>query len=311
MKIQYILDKILDGKVPTERLLFVFGENKTTKGTFILTEKSAQAIMDEYKKQGNKLVFDYNHMQLAEIQTPESSVSAGTYDLEIRTNGLYAINIEWTDKAKEMILAKEYIYTSPAFWTEIQSGKEIIVEVINCALTNIPATFNMDQLMAASKLNKRKNMADNIEEVAADLPTEEMPVEELPKVEDLIAQISELQAKLEEKDSLVKDLEAKLAELTGETELTLTSKTEEITKLSNKVDTLEKDILITSAITNGKLNPAQKELYISLSKTKLVEEIAKLPKNVILNKTVEHAEAVELTDAQKLTAYINKRVFGR
>jgi phage I-like protein len=300
MKLQYKLDKITGNKLPTERLLFKFGENKTTKGTFYLTPESAYIIMTSWKAYGNKLNFDYNHMQLENTQTPESSVSAGTYDLGLREKGLYAINIEWTEKAANMILSKEYLYTSPAFLTENQDGKEVIIELINCALTNIPATISMDQLLAASKFNKESmENTENTEKLA------EMPPED--EITALKNMLKEMEDKLAEKEALVAELEAKIAELTGDSAVM----EEKLTILSNKLEMNEKETIVTKAITAGKLLPAQRDLYMSLDKNTLNTEIGKLSKNVIFEKTLEIEPVKEESEVQKLTAYINKRVFGR
>jgi phage I-like protein len=315
MKLQYKLDKITGNKLPTERLLFKFGENKTTKGTFYLTQESAYIIMTSWTAYGNKLNFDYNHMQLENTQTPESSVSAGTYDLEIREKGLYAINIEWTEKAANMILSKEYLYTSPAFLTENQDGREVIIELINCALTNIPATISMDQLLAASKFNKESMENTENTEKLAEMP-EDMPVDDigsLPEItpEDEITalknMLKEMEDKLAEKEALVAELEAKIAELTGDSAVM----EEKLTILSNKLEMNEKETIVTKAITAGKLLPAQRDLYMSLDKSTLNTEIGKLSKNVIFEKTLEIEPIKEESEVQKLTAYINKRVFGR
>jgi phage I-like protein len=315
MKLQYKLDKITGNKLPTERLLFKFGENKTTKGTFYLTPESAYIIMTSWKAYGNKLNFDYNHMQLENTQTPESSVSAGTYDLGLREKGLYAINIEWTEKAANMILSKEYLYTSPAFLTENQDGKEVIIELINCALTNIPATISMDQLLAASKFNKESMENTENTEKLAEMP-EDMPVDDigsLPEItpEDEITalknMLKEMEDKLAEKEALVAELEAKIAELTGDSAVM----EEKLTILSNKLEMNEKETIVTKAITAGKLLPAQRDLYMSLDKNTLNTEIGKLSKNVIFEKTLEIEPVKEESEVQKLTAYINKRVFGR
>lgn len=324
MNIQYKLDKITGKTLPTERLLFKFGKNKTTKGTFILTKESAEKIIQSWKEYGNKLNFDYNHQQLAEIQTAESGASAGTYDLEIREQGLYAINIVWTDKAAQMIANKEYLYTSPAFWTEKQGDTEVIIELINCALTNIPATIAMDELMAASRFNIKEiimteELIENVEvlavEAADPIPAE--PTDDLGDLPEITPEdeIEALKNMLAEKESKIAELEAKLAELQGESELNkseLSKKDSEIVQLSGKIELIEKKEIVKLAINDGKLHPAQTELYLGLDKAKLITEVSKLPKSPVLNRTIEIDQSTtELTEVQKLTAYINKRVFGK
>ena len=341
------IDKLTGKKVPTERLLFKFGANKTTKGTFYLTEEVAKTILNSWKAYGNKLNIDYSHQQLAEKQTADGSISAGTYDLAIKSDGLYAVNIEWTTRAAKYITDKEYIYTSPAFITELRDGKEVIIEVINFALTNIPATLHMDELLIAAsrslknyKDNKELTMTEqNIEneieavELAAVIEEEvvatdvvatdiveaavcapdEIKEEELADPTTTEMTLEEAMAALEEKDKIIAELKSKLSE-TEDMPEEMEKLNQKLTKLSADLDTKTKEVIVLSAIHSGKLNPAQKDLYISLDAAKLTVELDKLPaKSVVLNKTVENVAAVsvEKSEVRKLSDYINKRVFGR
>lgn len=314
MTIKYNLVK-LSKKAPTERLLFKFGVNKTTKGNFYLTKESAQEIVANWKEYGNTPNIDYNHNQLAEIIDPDAGVSAGTFELALRDDGLYATNIKWTDKAAAMIASKEYIYTSPAFLTEIREGKEIIVDILNFALTNIPATKNMDQLIAASKLNKQKELKmvtneDNKDkeetvEAAEDMSTEMSPEEMAQKIQDL-------EAKLAEKEQLVLDLEAKLKEYEGQSDASqeeMQKLSKQVVELSAKIDTKDKEEIINRAIVCGQIFPAQKGLYLKLNKTDLQSEIEKLPKQKLLQRTEEVVlQNDEQSEIQKLSAYISAKL---
>jgi uncharacterized protein (DUF3084 family) len=173
----------------------------------------------------------------------------------------------------------------------------------------------MDQLMAASKLAKGKlNMEPITDEEKVDQPVEEEKLAETTP-EDLQAKIDELLAIIENKDSLVKQLEEKVAELQGESgkmEEDLQCKDQEIAKLSKVIEASTKEKIVTLAITDGKILPAQKDLYMSLDTNVLQTEVNKLSKSVLLNKTQEIQVDIdpEKTEVQKLTAYINKKVFG-
>lgn len=336
MDIKYHLIRLAKSKPPTERLLFKFGVNKTTKGDFYLTKESAKEIINNWKDYGNNLNIDYNHNQLANVIDPEAGASAGTFQLEVRPSGLWAVDIIWTDRASKMIESREYIYTSPAFITEDRNGQEVIIDVLNFALTNIPATKNMDMLIAASKYEKTKKenmteMSENtenteIKEVAlgkelADMPTDmpSEPIKDAPMdspdpedIEHMKEYVKELEAKLAEKEALVLELEAKLAELEGQgTEAA--HQTERLSKqvqdLTQKIDTKEKEDLINSAIVAGRILPAQKALYLSLGKDSLVKEIEKLPKQVLLEKTQETVlNDSKKSEVQKLSAYITSKL---
>jgi hypothetical protein len=135
---------------PTELMIFPLGRLITTlKGEFILTEAGARELMQKYITHGTDLHFDYEHLSIEPEKnaSPDLAVAAGWFDLELRADGLWAVNIEWTDRAARMIRAKEYRYISPAFHAD-ENGE--IHDLLNIALTNLPATDNLDALVAAS-----------------------------------------------------------------------------------------------------------------------------------------------------------------
>ncbi|MFB9160491.1 phage protease, partial [Chromobacterium violaceum] len=60
--------------------------------------------------------------------------------------GLYATDVEWTDKAAAMIVAKEYRYLSPVF-TYDKQGR--VTGLLHVALTNNPALDELPELQVA------------------------------------------------------------------------------------------------------------------------------------------------------------------
>lgn len=141
----------LDGKAPTEWRLFAAGEIRTTKGTFYFTEESARLVMAAAEAWGNEFSSDYEHAAASGPNAAEGAPASSWYDLEIRQTSagpeLWATNIQWTDRARQMIEAGEYRYISPTFYYD-SAGQ--ITGYLNFALTNLPATIGMDQLIAAS-----------------------------------------------------------------------------------------------------------------------------------------------------------------
>jgi phage I-like protein len=129
---------------PTEFRLFAFGENETSKGTFILDALSAAVAMAAYRDQGNDLYVDYDHS----VVHGGESIAAGWFGLEQREDGIWAVNVRWTDKALAHLEGKEYRYFSPYFMVDENNR---IVEILNIALTNFPATKRMQPLIAADR----------------------------------------------------------------------------------------------------------------------------------------------------------------
>ncbi len=146
------LIKLSSTSPPTEFRIWGFGEIVTTKGTFLLDQDGAASVLAAAADYGNRLGFDYNHASVLETgDTP----SAGTFELEIRADGLWAVNCQWTVNASKRLSAKEYLYFSPTFYVD---GDNRITELMNIALTNLPATKNMEPLVA-SRLNHRQVQA--------------------------------------------------------------------------------------------------------------------------------------------------------
>lgn len=144
------------GAPPGEFRIFPFGQVETTKGAFLVDEESARMVLERWREYGNRLSIDYEHQALEPV-TNGPVPAAGWFDLELREDGLWAINVEWTERARELLAAREYRYFSPAFYTD-EKGR--IVELINLALTNIPATKRMQPLVARNDDQRRYKMTE-------------------------------------------------------------------------------------------------------------------------------------------------------
>jgi hypothetical protein len=125
---------------PTEIRIFPKGEISTKKGTFIYDSIAERIVKKLSKDWGNEHHFDYEHAALLGGPSP----AAGWYRLDSREDGLYAVNIRWTERAEKFLTSKEYKYLSPAF---IVDKDKRIVELLNVALTNLPATNNAQPIM--------------------------------------------------------------------------------------------------------------------------------------------------------------------
>lgn len=125
--------------LPTEYRLFKFGENQTTKGTFVLDAAGAESVMDSYRKHGIDMHVDYEH---------DRREAAAWFTPQVRADGLWATNVRWTPPAAAKLQNKEYRYHSPTFYHD---DNKRITRVVNDALTNLPATDNQEPLVAASE----------------------------------------------------------------------------------------------------------------------------------------------------------------
>lgn len=131
-----------EGQPPTEFRIFAMGDNESSKGTVKLDAESVAALMAAWAKHGmDKMPIDYGHGMVFR----DDHRSAGWADLEVRDDGLWAVNVEWTPQAEQHLRDREFRFVSPAFMTD-KKGR--VVELLNVALTNIPATRNAIPLVA-------------------------------------------------------------------------------------------------------------------------------------------------------------------
>jgi len=141
---------------PREVRLFKFGANRTTKGVFILTRESAHAVISDYTAQGHALTWDYDHATFTSAD-PQHRIAAGSCRLAVRADGLWAVDIEWTAKAKAAIEAGEWAFCSPAL--KFNQRREI-TGIRNVALTNIPATHDAAPLLLSARSHMNQYLKD-------------------------------------------------------------------------------------------------------------------------------------------------------
>jgi phage I-like protein len=129
-------------------------------------------------------VVDYEHQTLLAAQNGHPAPAAGWFSkLEWRESGLFAIDVEWTERATQMIEGGEYKYISPVFAYDKKTGK--VLRLLHAALTNNPALDGMDavaasqyQLLNTEKLSMNelleqlrwlRNMPVTVDEVVTEL----------------------------------------------------------------------------------------------------------------------------------------------
>ncbi len=134
---------------PNEFRLFEFGEyaarfidGSEVRGTF--DQAAGEEVLAHWRERGHDLAIDYNHRSLEPGVDERVARAAGSFDLELRDDGLWAVNVQWTEAAERYIRSREYRYVSPV-WNQVD-GKP--VEIFNVALTPNPAMLNYLPLVA-------------------------------------------------------------------------------------------------------------------------------------------------------------------
>lgn len=141
---------IAETEPPSEFRIFAFGPVKTVKGDFVFDEEAARLVIEAAARWGNRFSIDYEHQA---VIGSGPAPAAAWFDLELRDDGLWAVNVEWTDRAAEFLRQREYRYFSPAFDFDPKTRR--ITELVNVALTNLPATREMQPLVAKRSADRR------------------------------------------------------------------------------------------------------------------------------------------------------------
>src|SRR6185436_3109707 len=120
---------------------------------FEFTRRHAESAAAWFASLGRKLAIDYEHQSFERHNTRADGLrpAAGWVGgLQVREDGLWAVDVTWTARAKELLAAGEYRYFSPViFWTDEDYGDVAALGPV--ALTNDPAMRGVTPLAAARR----------------------------------------------------------------------------------------------------------------------------------------------------------------
>ncbi len=139
----------------SEWLLIPFGaievEHPVSGGSFEFTRRHADSAKRWFDGLGRKLAIDYEHQSFEHLNTRADGLrpAAGWIGrLEVRDDGLWAVDVTWTDRAKTLLAAGEYRYFSPViYWADEDHGDVAALGPV--ALTNDPAMHDVTPLAAS------------------------------------------------------------------------------------------------------------------------------------------------------------------
>lgn len=286
-------DEPADGKrvAPTEFRLFHAGVNHTAKGDFLFDDIAAEAVMAAYASRNHSvpLMGDYEHQSLA---TPpmKALASATQFVPEVRRGSgggpeLWATQVQWTDDARRELEAGQYRLYSPAFIPD-ENGR--IAALINFALTNLPASYEIAPLVAASAGATNPNEDTDMEEElkALKAKVEKMNALCLKRLgksfDDWAAEEAEEHEAAKAKLTALSVFQGKVLEATGKTDPSealgvvalAVTQSKEFVELKQRMATeaaaaLDKEFTSTldAAVAAGKIPPAgpvSKEFFVGL-----------------------------------------------
>lgn len=251
-------------------------------GKWILTAELAAALVAQVAAAKTPLVIDYEHQTLRSAENGEPAPASGWFSqVEWREGeGLFAVDVEWTERATAMIQAKEYRFISPVFR---YNKRGEVRQLLHAALTNTPALDDMDEVMlaAASRLaclsTQTETTTVDEEQLAMllanlrwllNLPetsTSEEVCAELQKIIDAVsagqgtaAASVGLSVLLANKDELIASLSANTYDPAKHVPIAVMNDLQaQLVALSQNAGAAEIETLVDAALSDGRLLPAQ------------------------------------------------------
>lgn len=143
------------GEPVSEFLLVPFGrvevDGPLIGRDFEFTPAHGESARRWFERLDRKLAIDYEHQSIDRFNNREGGLrpAAGWIGgLAVRDDGLWAIDVNWTPRAAELLRSGEYRYFSPViYWTDEQYTDVAALGPV--ALTNDPAMCGVSPLAAA------------------------------------------------------------------------------------------------------------------------------------------------------------------
>ncbi|HDL3944866.1 TPA: phage protease [Mannheimia haemolytica] len=254
-------------------------------GRWYVGDENGYALADDINNTAIDLMIDYEHQTLYIAENGKGNPAAGwiTKAEYISGEGLFA-DVKWTPQATQEIKDGVYRYLSPLFLTD---GSGMVIKVLNAALTNRPALHNLQEVVAMSSQfakfltpeeenPKMKELLIKLFALSANA-TDEQITEKLTALEkakgDSPVALSDVYTELAKEKSQVVALSAKVnhpdpAKFVALSDLQAVQT--ELNGLKQQINDKERDALIQTALSDGRLFPAQKAWAEKLGKQDLV-----------------------------------------
>jgi phage I-like protein len=197
-----------EGKAPAEFMIVAFGTWSTSKyGDLRVDDSSAKSIMAYYEMKGQaKLPIDWEHQTFATQQNGQPAPAIGFFKPEVREDGIWAVDVEWTPQAVEWFKNKQYRHFSPTGQFDKKTGR--LLTITTLALTNLPATNNQVPLVAKDEGTGDGGTMDLIMETLG-LKPEDSEEKAAEKIKDLIAKNEAHDKDMKAKEDEIADFKAK------------------------------------------------------------------------------------------------------
>jgi phage I-like protein len=278
-------------------------------GAHTISYENIQQMADNIKNSGTDILFDFGHDSIWN----SGAVAAGWSDktaVEARQDGLYIKYPAFTPAAKEKVNGREYRYFSPAYVLNDTNklGTYIGATLHSVGLVNKPY---MDTEIDHIKNSFQNNQEEGVQEMNPQL-LKFLGLSEGATEAEIEAKLNSLRSKYQlNGDATIEDIitamEKKLNAASQEgTTLEVRVKALETKMNSGELDKAE--ALVNSAIEDGKILPADKDVFLNSAKgdfeaTKRILDAKK--KNSAVPSTVETPkEETKKNSVQEAASYI-------
>ena len=302
-------DILSDPKSPKPFRLFKTGENLLTRNgkdyRLTLSAEDIAAIADYQCKKGEKIPIDSRHALFFAAEkagvsesemlrmVPGNVAALGFAALESRSDGLWAVDVELSPLAAELLQNGSLRYWSPV--VRGLDGKSPL-RVTSIAMDNVPALNNLDILAAGGEDIKNKSG---------------MPDQTMKGDRQMSEQTEKALRKLLGDDTLALS-DTTDAEIAGKLEA-LAAELDSLRASKNKLDTLElagetqkREQLIDQAIKENRVTNAEKDGLMQLDSAWLAAELSKRPANALPKEIKKDDDVrdddIALTEAEKAFA---------
>lgn len=222
-----------------------------------LSADDAERIAADIAASQRDLPIDYEHQILNAADNGQPAPAAGWIRrVALRTDGdapgLWAEDVLWTERARQMIEGVEYRYISPVFTWEKRSGR--VQRLLMAALTNHPALDGLADLQPL----KEDHMAD--QQALAALTAALGEIGDADPVAAATARIAEQTTEIERLRARVGELEAAVA--AGGVPIAEHARLQaELAALGARLDADERNRLLEAGLADGRILPAQRAFW--------------------------------------------------
>jgi len=232
-------------------------------GNHEITKNHIQQMKNNFDNRGTELLFDFEHRSL----WGDTLAAGWSNKAEARDDGLYISYPQFTNAAKGLVEDREYRYFSPVYKLNglDKRGNKIGAVLDSVALTNRPY---MD-----SEIDHIKN--DNSEDAKMTYPKEikeKLGLKEDATDEEVETKLNEVveaaeKIKDEKPDPDKKDGEKKdgkeVSEDAAVANSDLLKRIEVLEKKAEADRKVEAEVLVNGAVVDGKILPADKDVYVN------------------------------------------------